>query len=49
MPENFCPMFGIFDFCAVEESNGQNFLKNQPKRTSPRPVISERRKNFENG
>jgi len=46
MPEKFCPMFGIFDLYTVEESNGKNFFKNQPKRTLPRPVISERRKNL---
>ena len=49
MPENISPMFGIFDLYTVEESNRKNFFKNQPKRTLPRPVISERRKIFENG
>ena len=49
MPENISPMFGIFDLYTVEESNRKNFFKNQPKRTLSRPVISERRKIFENG
>ena len=33
----------------MEESKRKYFFKNQPKRTLPRPVISERRKIFENG
>ncbi len=49
MPENISPMFGIFDLCAVEENKRKEFFKNQPKRALPRPVISERRKFFENG
>ena len=49
MPKNISPMFGTFDLCAVEENKKKNFFRNQPKRTLPRPVISERRKIFENG
>jgi len=49
MPKNISPKFGNFDLCAVEENKRIIFFRNQPKRTLPRPVISERRKIFENG